>query len=100
MKRFLLLAAAVGGLTLAGFASTAKADHFMGGGWGGGYGRGYGCGWHGGCGPRYGYGYRPVVSPGLFIGGPRFSFGIGTGYAYPSYPAYGQGCGYPGYYGW
>jgi hypothetical protein len=100
MKRFLLLAAVVGGLTLAGFASTAKADHFVGGGWRGGYGRSYGYGWRGGCGPRYAYGYRPYVAPGLFMGGPRIGIGIGTGYAYPSAPVYGPGYGYPGYYGW
>ncbi len=102
MKRFLLMAVAAAGLTLVGFTSTAKADHYMGGGWGGGYGRGYGYGgFHGGCGPRYGYGYRPYVAPGLFIGGPRVGvgIGIGTGYAYPPPPVYGAGYGYPGYYG-
>jgi len=99
MKRILMTAAAVVGLTLAGTVSTAKADHFVGGGWGGGYGRGYGYGgWRAGCGPRYRY--RPVVAPGLFIGGPRFSVGIGTGYAYPTYPVYGPGYVTPGYYGW
>jgi hypothetical protein len=100
MKRFFLLAALVGGLTLVGFSSTAKADRFVGGGWRGGYGHGYGYGWRGAYGPRYGYGYRPLVAPGLVIGGPRFSVGIGTAYPYPAYPAYGAGCAYPGYYGW
>ena len=96
MKRFLLLAAVVGGLILAGFASTAKADHYVGRGGRGGYGRGYGYGWRPGWGPRYAYGYRPYVAPGLFIGGPRVGIGIGTGYAYPPAPVYGPGYGYPG----
>ena len=99
MKRFLLLAAAVGGLVFAGSASTAKADHFVGG-WRGGYARPYAYGWRPGWGPRYAYGYRPYVAPGLFIGGPRIGIGIGTGYAYPPPPVYGPGYAYPGYYGW
>jgi len=99
MKRFLILAAVVGGLTLTGFASTAKAD-----GWRGGYGRwhGYGYGWRGGYRPYYGYGYRPYVAPGVVIGGPRFRIGVGVApaYAYPPRAYYGPGYGYPGYYGW
>lgn len=93
MKRFLLLAAAVAGLTFCGFSSTAKADGWRHG-WHGGYG-GYGH-YHGYWGPRsYGYGYRPYVAPGVFIGGPRVGFGVGVApaYAYPG-PAYGYGYGY------
>src|SRR5262245_58317318 len=97
MKRFFLLAALVGGMTWLGTSSTAKADHFVGPGWRG-YGRPHGYAWRG-YGPRY-YGYRPFVTPGLVIGGPRFSVGIGTAYPYPAYPVYGSGCAYPGYYGW
>ena len=99
MKRFLLLAAVVVGLTFCGF-STAKADGWRGGGWRGGY-RPYGAHWGG---PRfYGYGYRPYVGPRVFIGGPRIGIGVGYGaYGYPTpYPPVygGYGYGYPGY-GW
>jgi hypothetical protein len=97
MKRFLLLAALVGGLTLVGFTSTAKADR-NGWGRGGWHGNGRFYGGYGYRGPyRYGYGYRPYVAPGIVIGGPRFGVGIGTGYGYP--PAYGPAYGYPAY-GW
>jgi hypothetical protein len=95
MKRFLLLAALVGGLTTFGFTSTAKADRDN---WGRGGWRGQGR-FYGGYGYRapYRYGYRPYVAPGVVIGGPRFGIGIGTPYAYP--PAYGPAYGYPAY-GW
>jgi hypothetical protein len=93
MKRFLLLAALVGGFTLVGFTSTAKANNWGRAGW-----RGPGR-FYGGYGyrPGYRYGYRPYVAPGVVIGGPRFGIGIGTPYAYP--PVYGPAYGYPGY-GW
>src|SRR5204863_8077795 len=83
MKRFLILAAVMGGLTFAGFASTANAGYGGRGGYHGGYGhagyaRGYGHGYgYGGWGRPYGYGYRP----GLFIGTPGLGIGFGTGYA-------------------
>jgi|GEM_PF-5313084 len=100
MKRLLILAALIGGLTFTGFAATANAGY---GGRGYGYGHaGYGHGW--GCGRPgfYGYGYRrPIVAPGVYIGAPGigvgigtpgFGVGIGTGYPYPApYGAYGYG---------
>ena len=98
MKRFLLIAAAAVGLAFCGFSSTASAAGPYG--WRGGY-RPYGGYWRG---PRfYGYGYRPYVAPGVFIGGPRIGVGIGSGgYGYPAPypPAYGYGYGYPGYGVW
>jgi hypothetical protein len=101
MKRFLLLAAVVGALTLGGFgfASTANAHP----GWGhGGYG-----GYHGGWGPRYhggyrtyAYGYRPYVAPGFYAGGPRFSIGFNSGIGCGNpYNYYGSAV-YPPAYGW
>jgi hypothetical protein len=97
MKRFLLLAALVGGFTLIGFTSTAKADRDD---WGRGGWRGHGR-INGGYAYRgrfgYGYGYRPYAAPGVFIGGPRFGVGIAPAYGYP--PVYGPAYGYPAY-GW
>jgi hypothetical protein len=98
MKRFLILAAVMGGLTFAGFASTANAGYGWRGGGNGhggygrvGYGRAYGYGYgYGGWGRPYGYGYRP----GVFIGTPGIGIGFGTGYAYPA-PYAGYGYGYP-----
>src|SRR5262249_60053233 len=83
MKRFFLLAALVGGLTWLGTSSTAKADHFVGPGYRG-YGRPYGYGWRG-YGPRY-YGYRPLVAPGLVIGGRRLPGRRGAGPLRPPRP--------------
>jgi hypothetical protein len=93
MRRFLLLAALVGGLTTIGFTSTAKADRYD---WGHAGWRGHGR-YYGGYGYRgpYRYGYRPYVAPGVVIGSPRFSVGFGTAYGYP--PVYGPAYGYPGY---
>ena len=97
MKRFLILAAVMGGLTFAGFASTANAGYGHGGYHGGyghaGYAHGYGHGYaYRGWGRPYGYGYRP----GLFIGTPGLGIGIGTGYAYPApYAGYGYGYANP-----
>src|SRR5258707_1103199 len=102
MKRFLLLAAFVGGFILAGSSSTARADGW-GGGWGGGYGNcngnGYG-GWartypvyNGYASNGYftgnsgyfgnrgyaAYGYNGAyVGPVFNGGGPRFGVGINT----------------------
>jgi hypothetical protein len=89
MKRFLIMAAVLGGLTFAGFGSTASAGY-----WGPGYGR---CGYtYRGWGRPYGfYGVQPYVAPSVFIGGPRIGIGIGTPYAYPAgYPVYGYGYPY------
>lgn len=102
MKRLLMLAALFGGLTLAGFSSTAEAHGWRnGGGYGGGYGyhHGYGggYGWRGGFRPNYGWGYRRYAAPGVFIGGPRFGVGVAPVYGYPP-PIYGPGYGYG--YGW
>jgi hypothetical protein len=98
MKRILILAAVIGGLTFAGFGSTANAGYVGRGGYHGGYGhvgyrggfgRGYG---YGGWGRPYGYGY----GPGLVIGTPGIGIGIGTGYGYPApYAGYGAGYGSP-----
>lgn len=98
MKRLLMLAAVVGGLTFAGMASTAEAH--PGGGFGGGHHHHHGRGW-GGYGynnfNRFGgYGYRR--GPGLFIGTPGFQFGIGNSYVQPYYQSWG-GYGYGGGYG-
>jgi hypothetical protein len=96
MKRLLVLAAVVGGLTLCGWESTANAQ-----GWGYGYHgpryRPYGYGWR--PGPYYPYGYRPYVAPGVFIGAPRIGIGVGVGagYAYPPPPMYGPPYPYYGY---
>lgn len=110
MKRFLLLAAVVGGLTLGGFASTAKADHGgrgVGGlgGWGHGSG-GYGY-HHAGCGPRYagfrtfGYGYSPYVTPGFYAAGPGFAIGVNSGFGCGNpYNSYGSAVYPPANYGW
>ena len=92
MKRFLFLAAVLGGLTLCGLPSTAKAQ-----GWGYGY-RGpryrpYAYGWR--PGPYYPYGYRPYLAPGVFIGGPRIGIGISPGYVYPPPPPPVYGPVYP-----
>jgi len=112
MKRFLLLAALAGGLTLGAFSSTASAQgwgrggyghcHYGYGGWGGGYG-GYG-GYRGFVGMRgFGYNpylYQPYYRPGIVIGGPAlgintgYGYGTGIGYSYP------YGIGYPYGYGW
>jgi hypothetical protein len=92
MKRFLILAAVLGGLVFAGMPRSAEAH----GGWRGGYGRGgygYRGGWRGGYG-RGGYGYYGGgYRPGVFIGTPGFQFGYGTGYGVPYYGGgYGYGC--------
>ena len=112
MKRFLILAAVTGGLTFAGLASTANADHWGGGhrgggygcghsgygrGYGGGYGRGYGYGGWGRTHGYYGNGYRPYAVPGVFIGSPGIGVGFGSGYGYPA-PYSGSGYGYPSCY--
>lgn len=89
MKRFLIMAAVLGGMTFAGMGATADAGY-----WGPGNGHcGYG---YRGWGRPYGYyGVRPYAAPGIFIGGPRIGVGIGTGYAYPApYPVYGYGYPY------
>ena len=93
MKRILILAAAVVGFSVAGFAtSTAEARPWgPGGHYHGGY--GYRGGWARPYGYRYGYRH---YAPGVIISTPGFGIGVGTGYGYPApYPAYGYG-----YYGW
>lgn len=105
MKRFLLLAAVVGGLTLGGFSSTANAAGWYGGrdGWGGG-GGGYGhCGAYGGYRGAYGYGYNPYVGTRLFLNGPRFNVAINPGFGYGfagPYNRYGSVAYPPAFYGW
>lgn len=100
MKRLLMLAALVGGLTFAGSTSTAEAHGGFGGGYRGGYGRCGGYGWGGGYRGGYGgcgYGYRP----GIYISTPSFGFGYG-GYG-GGYYGGGYGGGYGcrgGGYGW
>ena len=95
MKRFLILAAVVGGLAFGGMASTAKADHFHGGyGWGG-YRRfgGYGYGYR----PYPGYVVAPNVGTSVYFGTPQFGFGLGNAFGNPYYGGYGyrgHRCGY------
>jgi hypothetical protein len=98
MKRLLMLAAVVGGLTFAGTTNTAEA-HPRGGFRGGHHhhhhhgGRGfYG---YNNFGRFGGYGYRP----GVFIGTPNFQFGYGTTIVRP-YSGWGGGYGYGGGCGW
>ena len=93
MKKLLVLAALVAGLTVFGTTGTAKADHMRGGssfGWGssgfGGYNGGYG-----------GYGYNNYGGyGGNYIGfsRPGFSIQFGTGNS-----GYGYGGGYGGFGG-
>jgi len=109
MKRFLLLAAVVGGLTLGGFgfASTANAGYGHGGGHGGWGHGGYGY-HHAGWGPRYyggvrpfGYGYNPYVAPGFYVGGPGFAVGVNSGFGYGNpYNSCGSSVYPPAAYGW
>lgn len=96
MKRLLMLATLVGGLTFAGSTSTAEAH----GGFRGGHRHGHhrhhpGYGWGGYRGPFGGfggYGYRP----GIVITTPSFGFGYGGyGSYYGGYGGYGcRGGGY------
>jgi len=92
MKRFLILAAMVGGLMVCAWPKTVQAQGWRYGYYGPRY-RPYGYGWR--PGPWYPYGYRPYVAPGVFIGGPRVGIGIGGGYAYPPPPVYGPAYPYP-----
>lgn len=95
MKRFLMLAAVVGGLGLFGFTQNAQAHGGYGGGYRGHYGHGH---YRGGFGGGYYGGYRPYVPAyrsGLFMSTPGFSIGYGGypyGYGYGS--NYGYGCGW------
>lgn len=98
MKRILILAAVVVGLSVAGLTtSTANAGP-----WGPGYARcynGYGYGYAGYVRPYpyRAYNYRVVTSPNLIISTPGIGVGFGTGYPYYSpYPVYNN----YGFYGW
>jgi hypothetical protein len=92
MKRLLMLAALVGGLTFAGSTSTAEANGGYGGGRGPYHGGGWGGGNHGGYGGNraHGSGYRP----GIHISTPSFGFGYG---GYGGYGGGYYGGGYGGY---
>jgi len=90
MKKFMMVAAAVMGISCLGWGATAQA-----GGWGPGYGNhhhGYygGPGYNHGRGYGYGYGYRPPVYRAPVYGVPIYN---SYPMVAPAYPYYGT---YPG----
>lgn len=108
MKRFLMIALALGAFAIMGSATAEAGCHCRHGGyWGGGYyggGWGYGGGYYGG---GY-YGGYPMYGGGYYGGGYGTGYGYyGGGYGYPGYGGYGYpgyggyvGYGYPGYGGY
>ena len=99
MKRFLMLAALLGGLGVAGTTGTAEANHRY-------HGYRFGGTYYGTPAPFIGGGYYGgnfvgAAYPGLYrpfyVGTPGVQYGLGTSYVAPGF---GYGYGYVGGYGW
>ncbi|MBX3445047.1 MAG: hypothetical protein KF774_21785 [Planctomyces sp.] len=98
MKRFLILAAIVTGLTAYATPNTAEAARWRGGYYGGGY---YGGGWNRGYNNRYYGGYRGGWAPRRYYGGYYGGgYGRGWGWGRPRSGVFINVPGVGGYYRW